>query len=198
MGVALEPLCSNLIIDADRIEVAIDDCCARQLVPPNRWRQTSARSSRMDGVSFGPSELTMRSTALHDSVASTVRSRRNRVEVSIVEMVRSKNRCSDSLGRGTIGETTHAGRCARPADDRHVTMTIGIGAALLRTPATPPQHAGPHWAVRRKDASDCHRSSRLNRPSSVRYSIDKARWTPDVVERRQGPLPLMAKPRATR
>ena len=62
MGVALEPLCSNLIIDADRIEVALDDCCARQLVPPNRWRQTSARSSRMDGVSFGPSELTMRST----------------------------------------------------------------------------------------------------------------------------------------
>ena len=127
MGVALEPLCSNLIIDANRIEVAFDDGCARQLVPTNRWRQTSARSSRMDGGSFGPSELTMRSTNValdgpHDSVASTVRSRRNRVEVSIVEMAGSKNRCSDSLGRRTIGETTHAGRCARPADDRHVTM----------------------------------------------------------------------------
>ena len=132
MGVALEPLCSNVMIDADRIEVALDDCCARQLVPTNRWRQSSARSSRMDGGSFGPSELTMRSTnvaleGLHDSVASTVRSRRNRVEVSIVEMVRSKNRCSDSLGRRTIGETTHAGRCARPADDRHVTMTCNGG-----------------------------------------------------------------------
>jgi hypothetical protein len=26
--------------------------------------------------------------------------------------------------------------------------SIGIGAALLRTPATPPRHAGPHRAVR--------------------------------------------------
>lgn len=53
------------------------------------------------------------------------------------------------------------------APTRRVTMTIGIGAALLRTPATPPDMRVCTGRERRKDASDSHRSSRLNKPSAA-------------------------------
>ena len=77
-----------------------------------------------------------------------------------------------------------------PQDHAHRWAYIEIGARLPGTPLTPPQHAGPHWAVRLKGANCSHCSDRENRPSLDRYSLFKACWTPEVLDSLQGPLPL--------
>ncbi len=86
-----------------------------------------------------------------------------------------------TLSPPSFGECERAMQRNWLDEDRAIKKAIGVGAALLRTPATPPQHAGPHWAVGLMEAN----AARL----AVIASLSQVTVAKDLGSLRPSPLP---------